>query len=909
METSSRPTEEKRPSLFLSALATFVPVIGLISALGYAVLYLAFGKWQMLAVAIASLLGPLAFIVAGSLLRRERVWPAAIISTAAVAGLFIMFAAFWTGPGVTLVLLIGMWAAVNVTAVMGVPRGSRRLIGPLISLVATAIILILDNLPSLDRLVITELNLLRWLLPLIILLAGALSLLLIIRGVASGRLFSRLLLSFLLIAFIPVAALGSAATLERIQNDRQYAIDRLQTAIEKKENAINIWIQGLQGDVILTARDTQALNYIRTLFALAPGDNPATVEGQTTERFYTLLYQSPRLQELFLMNLDGVVVIDTIAVYKGANYADQEFFRRGLEGLYINPPFHFRGGEEPTIVITYPVLDRQGRTIGVVAGRANMRQFNMLVASTDPDVPGLNFYLVDSNSRLLTASAVGAPAVIDDPAIRQAITSRQSGTLGYQNYRGVPVFSAYRWMPNLDSALLAELPQSIAYANVGALLRTNIGLSIVAGLLAVLGAYFTIRNLDEPLTQLSEMARQVVAGNLNARVQVQREDELGILGQTLNDMTAQIQSLISELERRVAERTRDLERRTVELQTAAEVARDASIAEDMDELLNRAARLIRERFGFYHVGIFLVDENNDYAVLRAAGGEAGQLMLASKHKLRVGEVGIVGYVTKTGEPRIALDTGADAVHFRNPLLPYTHSEMALPLRIGDRIIGALDVQSEKVNAFDQSSIAIMQVMADQLAVAIEKARLLQEVERSVAEMERSYREYTTRTWRAFLQQAIQTAGYRYEGISPEPLTAPPPESLEALAKGSSIILRLDEAKGGSVLAVPIRLRGQTIGTLNLRFQGSEVPSETALLVEEAANRLALALENARLVQDAQRLATREQQINIITSRVQQATDLDTVLRNTIRELGNALGVPRTFIQIGLIPAEDNTSPG
>ncbi|MEZ0395178.1 MAG: GAF domain-containing protein [Anaerolineales bacterium] len=908
METPARPTEEKRYALFLNALATFVPVIGLLSTLAYAAMYLFFGYWQMLAVAIASLVGPLVFVLGGALLRKGRLWPAAIVIMAAVASLFIMFAAFWTGTAVTPILLIGTWAAVNVVAMMGVPPGRRRLIGPVISIVASTIIIVFDNL-TLDRLVITELNLLRWLLPLVILLAGALSLLLLIRGVASGRLFARLLISFLLIAFIPVAALGSAVTIERIQTDRQYAIDQLENAIEKKENAINIWMQGFQGDVILTARDVQTLGYMRELLTLSPGDNPATLEGQTTERFYTLLYQSPRLQELFLMNLDGIVVIDTISTYKGADYSDREFFQRGLEGLFINPPFYFRDPNEITIVISYPVLDRTGRVIGVVAGRANMRQFNMMVAATDPDASNVNFYLVESNYRLLTTSAIGAPATVQDDAIREAILSRRSGVMAYQNYRGTPVFSVYRWMPALDSVLIAELPQVIAYANVGALLRTNIGLSLVSAIIAVLGAYFTIRNLDEPLTHLGEVARHVAAGNLNVRAQIQREDELGILGQAMNDMTSQLQALIGELEQRVAERTRDLERRTVELQTAAEVARDASIAENLDELLNRAARLIRERFGFYHVGIFLVDENNDYAVLRAAGGEAGQLMLASKHKLRVGEVGIVGYVTKTGEPRIALDTGADAIHFRNPLLPYTHSEMALPLRIGERIIGALDVQSDKINAFDQNDITIMQVMADQLAVAIEKANLLQEVERSVAEMERSYREYTTRTWRAFLQQAAQTAGYRYDGIAPEPLSAPPPESLEALQKGSSVILRAEETKGGSILAVPIRLRSQTIGTLNLRFQGHEVPAETTLLVEEAANRLALALENARLVQDAQRLATREQQINLITSRVQQATDLEAVLKNTIRELGNALGVPRTFIQIGLMPTEEEASQG
>jgi GAF domain-containing protein len=261
-------------------------------------------------------------------------------------------------------------------------------------------------------------------------------------------------------------------------------------------------------------------------------------------------------------------------------------------------------------------------------------------------------------------------------------------------------------------------------------------------------------------------------------------------------------------------------------------------------------------------------------------------------------------VTKTGEARIALDTGADAIHFRNPLLPYTHSEMALPFKVGDRVTGALDVQSDKTNAFDQNDIAIMQVMADQLAVAIEKARLLQEVEHSVQEMERSYREYTARTWRVFAQQSNQQLGYRYEGISPEPLSAPPPESLEVMEKGTSVILRTMAEKVGSILAVPIRLRGQTIGTLNLRFQGREIPAETSLLVEEAASRLALALENARLVQDAQRLATRERQVNVITSQIQQAADLNTILQNTVRELGNALGVPRTFIQIGIAPANE-----
>jgi signal transduction histidine kinase len=177
---------------------------------------------------------------------------------------------------------------------------------------------------------------------------------------------------------------------------------------------------------------------------------------------------------------------------------------------------------------------------------------------------------------------------------------------------------------------------------------------------------------------------------------------------------------------------RALERRVVHLQVAAEIARDATSIGKVGELLNRTVSLVRDRFGFYHAGIFLVE--GDYAVLRAANGEAGEEMLAKHHQLKVGEVGIVGYVTGSGQPRISLDVGSDAVYFRNPDLPETRSEMAVPLLAGNRVIGALDVQSRQSNAFHSEDIAILQTLADQLAVAIENASLYEAAQRRVDEL-------------------------------------------------------------------------------------------------------------------------------------------------------------------------------
>jgi signal transduction histidine kinase len=177
----------------------------------------------------------------------------------------------------------------------------------------------------------------------------------------------------------------------------------------------------------------------------------------------------------------------------------------------------------------------------------------------------------------------------------------------------------------------------------------------------------------------------------------------------------------------------DLERRIIQLQVASDVARDAAALGSVDDLLSRSINLVRERFGFYHAGIFMLDERGENAILRAASGEAGQQMLDSRHKLKIGDVGIVSYAVGTGQPRIALDVGADAIYFRNPFLPETRSEMALPLKTGNKVIGAIDVQSKEPAAFDNEDIIILQTLADQLAVAIENARLFEATRRQVEE--------------------------------------------------------------------------------------------------------------------------------------------------------------------------------
>jgi len=410
----------------------------------------------------------------------------------------------------------------------------------------------------------------------------------------------------------------------------------------------------------------------------------------------------------------------------------------------------------------------------------------------------------------------------------------------------------------------------------------------------------------------------------------------------LAESNFELQAIRASLERRVADRTRDLERRAVQLRAAAMVARDAASAHEMDELLDRAVNLIRDRFGLYHAGIFLVDDQGEYAVLQAATGEAGRQMLAHGHRLKVGEVSVIGYVTGQGEPRIALDVGSEAdrnpknpkdvVHFQNPFLPETRSEMALPLRVGERVIGALDVQSREVAAFDDDDIAALEAMADQLAVAIENARLLNEMQETVRELEIASGQYTRESWRATTQGANSLRGYRYRRLGVEPVAGQSPEARQAWLQGSPVITpahgfrsaleggddeRGSESAGSesarsesarseseesgdivSTLAVPMKLRGQVVGVLNLRFEDEPISSETVSLVEEVANRLALALENVRLLEETRERAEQERIVANITARVRASMDPETILQTAVRELGAALGTSRAFVRMG-----------
>ncbi|HET9914336.1 MAG TPA: GAF domain-containing protein [Anaerolineales bacterium] len=365
----------------------------------------------------------------------------------------------------------------------------------------------------------------------------------------------------------------------------------------------------------------------------------------------------------------------------------------------------------------------------------------------------------------------------------------------------------------------------------------------------------------------------------------------------------ELKNLQTSLEQRVQERTLELtmrgselavinqqiHRRAEQLEALAQVMQTITSVRDLQKLLPQITAVISEKFGFYHVGVFLIDDAHQYAILSAANSVGGSRMLERRHRLRVGEEGIVGYVTSTGEPRIAMDVGKDPVFFNNPDLPETHSEMALPLKSGDLVMGALDVQSTETGAFQDEDVQMLSLLANQVSLAIENARLFDETRTALAEAEAISRQFTREAW-GRLPAEHNLVGYRYDVAGAIPLNEP--IDLTEQARGKS----QGKQTEASQIVVPIELRGETIGNLVVQSPSAGRLNQDQLdLIKAVAERVALSAENARLFEETTRRAERERLVSDITGKIRSMNDPQTMIQTAMEELRKALGATRVDV--------------
>ena len=489
--------------------------------------------------------------------------------------------------------------------------------------------------------------------------------------------------------------------------------------------------------------------------------------------------------------------------------------------------------------------------------------------------------------------------------VTQAMASGESGIISI-DIEGTETFMAYAPIADKEFSLgivvpVLELTQPvIATRNeidvqVEATLRNAAFILIILLASAILVSLGLGQLISAPLLRLTQTANQILEGNLAAQAKVTTKDETGTLAHAFNAVTSQLGKTLAGLEQTVQERTSELsiasqnnERRAMQFQSISQVARTISSTLDLDSLLSQITTVISREFGFYHVGVFLLDTAKEYAVLSAANSEGGQTMLARGHRLKVGEKGLVGFVSSTGRPRVALDTGADAVFFNNPDLPNTRSEIALPLRVGKNIIGVLDVQSTEQSAFSQEDISILSILADQVSIAIQNARQNEQTQKALAESEALSKQFVQTGWANFTQKQ-KLLGVRHTGAKTT--------LLYSKANNTPATNDIKTKGRGALLSIPIKLRGEVIGSVDVQapdtrqWDADEMDIVTAII-----ERAAIAMENARLLTESQKRAAKEQTIGEISAKISARSEVDDLLKLAAQELTRTLPGTEVTIQ-------------
>jgi GAF domain-containing protein/HAMP domain-containing protein len=400
----------------------------------------------------------------------------------------------------------------------------------------------------------------------------------------------------------------------------------------------------------------------------------------------------------------------------------------------------------------------------------------------------------------------------------------------------------------------------------------------------------------------------------------------------LTELTNQVASVIYNVG--LLEESR---RRTVQLETAAQIARDISGSLNLDDLLKKAVGFIRERFDFYHASVFLIDLPGEYVVIREATGEAGSQLKRAGHKLGVGSKSVVGYVAGRGESLIVNDTANDATYYANPLLPETRSEAAIPLKVSERTVGVLDVQSIHPYAFTSDDMRTLQILADQLAVAVINSELFAETQEHLSQHRLLHHITSTVASGTTLDEALESAvsglqvtlgGDRVAILMPDEaqgylevkasvgysqdvndMRIPMDSGITGWVATHRRLLRVDDIAADpryiqaspntrSELAIPLLYRNEILGVLNVESEQVAAYNENdEEMLGTLGGSLAAIIANARLLEQVRSQAEYNRLIYEITNKIRRSTDMQTIITTTASELTKAVGARRTKIEI------------
>jgi len=583
-------------------------------------------------------------------------------------------------------------------------------------------------------------------------------------------------------------------------------------------------------------------------------------------------------------------------------------------------PYVDAAGGGLVVTAASPIYEN-GRFVGVVAADMKLGEIADQISSLKIGETGYAFMIDDAgrifsmpsdgykmfginpqelNSQDFTKQTILGLGTVELQAVTKRMTSGGNGLLSVE-VNGVDTYISFSPIKTTGYSIALVVPASELQGAIIAarsqsqqqLRSASQAAALLLIVLLIVSVFISLgmgRAIAAPIQSLTRVASQISGGDLSIQAPVTGNDEIGTLAHSFNTMTSRLRETLDGLERMVEQRTAELssanernERRAQQFESIAHTARTISSTRDLNVLLPQITTAINREFGFYHVGIFLLDASREYAILSAANSDGGKVMLARGHRLKVAETGLVGYVTGTGKPRIALDTGADSIFFNNPDLPQTRSELTLPLRVGEEIIGALDVQSTEPNAFFPEDINILSTLADQVSIAIQNAQQFEETRHALNESDLLSRQFVRNGWQQFTKYR-DIIGIRHTGTRASLLY-----KKNGKGEDHSNELSAQIKSRGASLSLPIKLRGEVIGSVDVHSPDNRPwdPDELEI-VTAIIERAAIALENARLLAESQKRAAKERTIGEITSKISEQSDINELLKTVAQELSKTL---------------------
>lgn len=895
--SSGAPSQQDRNADHVADLAQtsrFLTTYSLLSSLMIFILYLVVPVWQTLAVAASPFIGAILFALGGRLARRGRERLSVNVMFAGLVLLMPVVTLFWSQALIPIGLAV-VTASVMLSFVL--VRPALRPWYWAISLLAGLSTWLYSVLPvpwtrfNVDTAPVTSMGLRALLVGVILLVLWQVAQ--FYRTITSIRL--RLAGLFMVLVLLVAVGISMTSILQGIRIVENRTYDQLRTVVVLKQKALDSWIDQLQ--FALNSLLIENYEYTRAHSVLAGAiseEYQRTARDELRRRFDNIIERTQWFTEIFLINPEGEVVLSTDRTQEGRQIGDEAYFLQGLTERYVTPPYYDPLRGDISVVFSEPVINQVGVTDGVIAGRADMRPLNAIMEQDAIGLEGAT-YLVGEDYLLLTEQLLSGGYVPVHSEAIDAVMMRQV-TLGqgsYQNHEGSTVLGVYTWIPRLQVAMVAELNRAAVLAGAERTTFVNIGVALLAVALAGGAALLFSRVISRPLSNLAATATLIAEGNLNLEAEVERVDEIGAVAQAFNSMTAQLRTLISGLETRVRERTRGL-------QAVTEVSRATTSVLNPDQLMPQVVDLVQEQFDLYYVGLFLLEEEGQEAVLRAGTGRAGREMLSQGWRLPVDGDSMIGQCIAGGQAVIRQQVEDEVVHFDNPFLPQTQSELALPLHFAGRVIGAMTVQSVERTAFDETDITVLQTMADQVAVAIQNARAFDETQQALERLYQVQQRYQAQAWSDFLI-AKPVSGYEQRGDALVPLDlAPLPEAETVITKPHPVV------QDGRLL-VPVLQGEQVVGVVGLE-RPEEWVDEDVDLVESLVEQLAVAAENQRLIEETQRREAAERLTREVSTRLREPVELEDVLRTAADQIRDALGSDWVEVRMTGMEQQDVTRP-